>query len=36
MLIRELQNRFEEIYAIYEESFIDQERRYKGKPETSV
>ncbi len=29
MLIREPQNRFEEIYAIYEESFIDQERRTK-------
>ena len=29
MLIREPKNRFEEIYAIYEESFIDQERRTK-------
>lgn len=29
MLIRKPQNRFEEIYAIYEESFPDQERRTK-------
>ena len=29
MLIKKPQNRFEEIYAIYEESFPDQERRTK-------